>query len=161
MSLAFIFSPSKPNICVMWSSTGSTSILLVWTPGWMSLSLLFTDSGFVSYQSTRRCPPLVPHPPQSCETPGVWPVQVADHQNRRCSPAAGHLSSVPLQHAWLHGEEDVGSLSFLLQKTPFSCRWSAVSKGEKKNRYFSYVVCATLVLWLCFILVKTFTSVLI
>lgn len=130
-----MFSPAKPNICGMWSSTGSISNLLVWTPGWMaSLSLLFTDSGFVSYQPTRHCPPLVPHPPQSRETPGVRPVPVADHQNRRCSPAAGHLSSVPLQHAWLHGEEDVGGLRSLLQKTPLSCRWSALMYQQERKR---------------------------
>ena len=62
-------------------------------------------------QPSRCCPPLVPHTPQSRETPGVRPVQVADHQDRHRAAAAGHPGSFPLQHARLHGEENVGGLS--------------------------------------------------
>lgn len=70
---------------------------------------LLTDC-WVLQQPSRYRPPLVPDPAQSCEAPGVRPVQVADHQDRHGSAAAGHPGSVPLQHARLHGEENAGSL---------------------------------------------------
>lgn len=61
-------------------------------------------------QPPRCCPPLVPHPAQSSEAPGVRPVQVADHQDRHGAPAAGHPGPFPLQHARIHGEENAGRL---------------------------------------------------
>lgn len=66
--------------------------------------------GLVLPQPSRHRPPLVPDPSESCEAPGVRPVQVADHQDRDGPAAAGHPGPVPLQHARLHGEEDAGSL---------------------------------------------------
>jgi len=35
---------------------------------------------------------------------------MADHQDCHCSPAAGYAGSFPVQHAWLHGQENAGSL---------------------------------------------------
>lgn len=65
---------------------------------------------FLSYQSPRHQPPVVPYPPQSHKTLGLHPVQVAGHQDRRGSPASGHRWPFPLQHAWLHGEENAGGV---------------------------------------------------
>ena len=91
-------------------------ILLLCFESWLSLVAL-PNSVSVLHQPPRHRPPLVPHPIQSCKAPDMWPVQVADHQDRHCPPAAGHLGSFPLQHAWLHGEENVGGLRYLLDFT--------------------------------------------
>ena len=35
---------------------------------------------------------------------------MARHQDCDCAATAGHVRAVPLQHAWLYGEEDAGRL---------------------------------------------------
>lgn len=91
-------------------------ILLLCFESRLSLVAL-PNSVSVLHQPPRHRPPLVPHPIQSCEAPDMWPVQVADHQDRHRAPTAGHPGSFPLQHAWLHGEENVGGLRYLLDFT--------------------------------------------
>uniref|UniRef100_A0A3Q3K7P7 C2 domain-containing protein n=1 Tax=Monopterus albus TaxID=43700 RepID=A0A3Q3K7P7_MONAL len=59
---------------------------------------------------SRHQPSVVPHSIQSHKALGLQPVQVAVHQDCHSSPAAGHAGSFPLQHAWLHGQKNAGSL---------------------------------------------------
>lgn len=63
-----------------------------------------------SLQPPRYQPAVVPHSFQSCETLDLQPVQVAGHQDCHGSAAAGLAGYFPLQHAWLHGQENAGSL---------------------------------------------------
>ena len=62
------------------------------------------------HQSSRHRYVVVPHTPEGHPPPGLYPVQVARHQDCGGAVGAGHASAVPLQHAWLHGEEDAGRL---------------------------------------------------
>lgn len=71
-----------------------------------------TEHVFLSFQPSRQQPSVVPHSPQSHKALGLQPVQVAGHQDCHSSPAAGHAGSFPLQHAWLHGQENAGSLRY-------------------------------------------------
>lgn len=74
------------------------------------LKVCVTQRVFLSFQPSRQQPSVVPHSTQSHKALGLQPVQVAVHQDCHCSPGAGHAGSFPLQHAWLHGQENAGSL---------------------------------------------------
>lgn len=78
------------------------------------------------FQPPRHQPPVVPHSLQSRKAFDLQPVQVAGHQNRHRPPAAGHAGSFPVQHAWLHGQENAGSLR---------CCSDASAEGSSSFKY--------------------------
>lgn len=53
---------------------------------------------------------MVPEPAEGHPLPDLQPLQVADHQDCVGPAAADHGGPLPLQHAWLPGEEAAGGL---------------------------------------------------
>lgn len=74
----------------------------------------FHTNAVVLIQPSRHRPPVVPHPLQGSEASHVRPVPVADYQDCHCSAAASPFCCVPLQYAWLYGEEDARGLKLFL-----------------------------------------------
>lgn len=64
----------------------------------------------LSHQPPRHYIPVVPQPAKGNPPSRLQPVQVAGHQNCVGADASCHCGPVPLQYAWLYGQETPGGL---------------------------------------------------
>ena len=67
-------------------------------------------SVFLFHQPPRHQSSVVPHSIQGHKKFDLQSVQMADHQDSHRTPVSGYFGYFPLQHAWLHGQENDGSL---------------------------------------------------